>query len=421
MKKKGFIYFSLFLFLISYSCLDTPDMTVGIANMKEEPTVVSGAGSSISTEGSISLTGEIQSVGKTGKIFKKGFCWGYNENKLTDSVFLESAQVEPGLFSYILSNIRGDTTVYWQAFAGNDYGWSFGEIRITKTPPIFLESDAFRGLPHSYFASFTLKNNLYITSGYNNALYRDVWRYNAIQGWYNLPDFPGTQRRYPVAFSINDSLAYVGTGQGYEGAIFGDFYVFNGNTQDWAPTLIQTPQEMLRYGAVAFSLNNKGYVVGGKISEYELLSDVWEFSFTDSIGSLEKKKDFPTPLPNGMCFYNKNRVFVGFNNRSVENTLWEYDAVNDDWKEFPTILPTYQGGRLLINSGVMYHNKIYLLDYSNIIWELDLETKMFKQKSTLPQIFSPLTDYYMFTLDDAVYIGLGGKTFFYRYYPLWDN
>ena len=408
-----------------YSCLDTPDMTIGIANMKIEPTVASGANSPFPSDGSLLFTGEVISVGKVDKVFKRGFCWGFDAGKLTDTIFIESTNLEPDTFSYVLQNVRGDTTVYWQAFARNDHDISLGEIKSYTTPPIFTYNVgyAFTGLPRSYFTSFTLNNNLYITCGYYNIFFNDIYRFDKTNWWYNVPTFPGAARSNLVAFTI-DSLAYVGTGRATAPTIFGDFYVFNGNGNppNWNGTPIQTPAEMPRYDAVAFSLNQKGYVVGGNTGN-EVSKDVWEYSITNGIDSWRKMNDFPASFSGSLSFSNNERAFVGLGAGNLRDTLWEYNAAADSWKVFASSPTNSLGEQTIIYSGAITSDKIYLLDVANIIWELDLATGKYKQKSMLPENFPspPPPSQYMFSLGDAIYIGLGGTELFYRYYPLWDN
>jgi len=419
--KKKLIYFMFFLFPAMYSCLDTPEMAGGIPNMRKEPTVTSGENTS-SSDGILELTGTVTSVGKIGTFFKKGFRWGYSATNFTDSVFLENTDPETGDFFYQLSNVRGDTTVYWQAFARNDFGSSFGNIISYMTPPIFTYNAgySFTGAQRSDFTFFTLNNNLYFTCGYRNVFFSDINRFDKTNWWYTVPAFPGAARANLVAFTI-DSLAYVGTGRAILPNIFGDFYVFNGNAHEWNGVPIQTPTEMSRYDAVAFSLNNKGYVLGGN-SGNGVLSDVWEYSVTNGIDAWRKMNDFPYSFSGGLSFSNNERVFVGFGSNNTRDSLWEYNAAADSWKVFASSPTNSQGEQARIYSGVITHDKIYLLDVTNIIWELDLATGMYKQKSMLPEKFpSPPPSQYMFYLGDAIYIGLGVTELFYRYYPLWDN
>jgi hypothetical protein len=391
-----------------------------------EPSVVSGENTDFPTDGTLIFTGEVIASGKITYIFEKGFCWGFDAENLTDSVFLENDRLEPGSFSYQLQNARGDTTYYWRAFAKNDYGINLGEIRTYATSAIFETKNewSFPGKLRSNFTIFSLKNALYMTCGDNNSkIFSDVWRYDGNQWWNDLDDIPGNERRFPVAFTINDSLAYVGTGQGLYNSrriSYGDFYIFNGTTGRW--TEIETPAEMPRHEAVAFSLNNKGYVVGGN-TEDEIFKDVWEYSFSNGVGSWKKCNDFPSLFYGGICVYDKERVFAGFgNNSETENTLWEYDAVDDRWTKFVTTTPVdRQGGHAKIRAGQIIRDRIYLLDVANIIWELDLTTREYKQKSALPNDFPSQNEQYMFFIDDAIYFGLGGTKLFYRYYPFWDN
>jgi hypothetical protein len=392
----------------------------------EEPSVVSGEISAFPDDGALLFKGEVLSLGKINEKFEKGFYWGTDINNLTDSVLLENDHLAPGAFSYILPNARGNTIYYWRAFARNDYGRSLGTIRTYTTPVIFEAEGRFTGRLRTNFAVFTLKDVLYITCGDNNSmLFSDVCRYDKTQWWYNIDDMPGDKRRFPVAFTIDDSLAYVGTGQGLIGGSrvsYGDFYVFNGNTRTWENTPVATPPEMPRHEAVAFNLNNKGYVVGGINTEAEILSDVWEYSIQNGGGIWRKMNNFPKLFYGGISFYNEERIFAGFgSNNDTENMLWEYDTDNDQWNEFAPS-PTYpQGGHAEILSGLILRDKIYLLDVINNIWELNLSTKQYRQKSKLPSDFPPLNEQYMLSLGDIIYIGLGGTEWFYRYYPLWDN
>jgi hypothetical protein len=392
----------------------------------EQPSVVSGEISAFPADGALLFKGEILALGKINTVFEKGFYWWNTDTEnLIDSFSLENDNLEPGMFSYILPNARGNTSYSWRAFAKNDYGMSLGEIRTYTTPPIFEAEGVFTGRQRSNFTVFSLKNMLYTTCGdNNNMLFSDVWRYDKNRWWNDINDIPGSPRRYSVAFTIDDSLAYVGTGQGLNGSrrvSFGDFYVFNGNTRTWTETSIETPAEMPRHEAVAFSLNNKGYVAGGN-NESEIFSDVWEYSINDGTGSWKKMNNFPKSFSGGISFYDEEKVFAGFgNNSDTENTLWKYDAAQDQWDEF-AVSPTYShGGRAKIRSGVIIRDKIYLLDVINNIWELDLTTKQYKQKSALPKDFPPQNEQYLFSLGDFIFIGLGGTEFFYKYNPFWDN
>lgn len=420
--KKGFTYlFIPFLFPALHSCLDTPDMTVGIANTKDEPSVVSGETAYSSPDGALQFIGEVTVLGRSTDVFEKGFYWGFDAENLTDSVSLENDRSR-GRFSYLLQNARGGATYYWRAFAKNNYGISFGEIRIHATPAIFEDKGNFTGMSRSNFTVFSLKNVLYLTCGYKNKIFSDVWRYDGSRWWNDIDNIPGNERRYPVAFTINDSLAYVGTGQGIfnsQRVSYGDFYIFDRTAERW--TEIETPAEMPRHEAVAFSLNNKGYVVGGH-TEDEIFKDVWEYSLGNAAGSWKKCNDFPCLFYGGVCIYDKERVFAGFgNNNETENTLWEYNAVEDEWTEFVS-LPVYPNGNpAKIRAGQIMRNRMYLLDVNNVIWELDLTTGKYKQKSMLPKEFPPQTEQYMFLISDAIYVGLGGTSLFYKYDPFWDN
>jgi hypothetical protein len=399
-------------------------MPVGIANLKDKPTVVSGKNVDLSYDGVLIFTGELISSGKITDIFEKGFCWGVDAGNLADTVFLENKSTDPGDFFFQVQNARSNTTYYWRAFAENDFGMTLGEIRTYNTPAVFEADNEFTGKPRSNFTVFTLKNVFYMTCGYyNNAIFSDIWRYNGSRWWNDLSNIPGPERRHAVAFTINDSLAYVGTGSGIEGLYriaYGDFYRLDATARRWSE--IETPPEMPRYEAIAFGLNNKGYIVGGRSPENEAFQDMWEYSIDSGVGIWKKCNDFPNPFYAGVCIYNQERVFAGFgSNSESENILWEYNAVNDEWTEFIAPPIDRQGNPAKIRAGQIIRDKMFLLDAANIIWELDLRTKQYKQKSALPREFPLQNEQYMFSMYDVIYFGLGGTSLFYKYYPFWDN
>jgi hypothetical protein len=421
MKKQ--ITYLLFLLLPYYSCLDDQDMPGGIVNGKREPTVVTNELFEIPVEGTIRMKGDITSMGKGSNVINKGFFWGYSADTLNHVLYANNS------FSADLSNIPGDKTYYWRAFAENEYGVDSGKIVKYIAPKIWEAKEEFRSFVRWRFTYFSLNNKLYMVCGQGNAgSLSEIWEYNVSENkwWGTIENFPGEARRFPVSFTIGN-LAYVGTGQINGGAIVNDFFCFDGISRTWDKTTIipqnETEEMSKRYQAIAFGLNNKGYVIGGGSSPTRTMSDVWQFSISDDTSQWKKMNDLPAPFYGGISICNGTSAYIGFGeNVEARKILWKYIEETDSWVEFAQLPDEIEKS---VFSGVIIRDRIYIVDGDNIIWELNLSDKRWKQKMILPDFFLHSDgdggNECMFTVGNSIYIGLGFSQYFYEYRPLWDN
>jgi hypothetical protein len=419
------ITYLLFLLLTLSACLESPDMTQGIVNGKRKPTVITKDDFEIPMEGTIRMKGEITSTGK-GNLTDRGFYWGYSAGEL-DNIIYSNQNTEA--FSVDLSNLSGDKTYYWMAFAKNEFGIDSGKIVKYETPEIFEAKEEFRSFLRMRFTYFSLNNKLYIICGQGNAgSLSEIWEYNIAENkwWGTIENFPGDARRYPVSFVIGNS-AYIGTGQKAYETIFNDFFRFDGVSRTWDNQTIvpedETEEMQKRYQAIAFSLHNKGYVVGGT-SPSKNMNDVWQFFISDNnIGKWKKMNNFPVPLYGGISISNENTTYVGFSeNIESRRILWKYIEETDSWEEFVQ-LPDKIEKR--ISSGVIIQDRIYIIDVNNVIWELSIPNKIWTEKMTLPDEVQHSDEFgqCLFTTSNSnsIYVGLGFSQHFYEYHPLWDN
>jgi hypothetical protein len=426
--KYGFFYIILFLSVFQ-SCLNEPEMTSGIVNLRAEPTVVTGL-CNFPEDGTLEFEGAIMAEGRF-EVTQKGICWSLTstEPDETDNV-LFSPEISEN-FAVKISTAIGDTTYYWRAFAKNLAGIAYGTTKKIRTPVIWDEKDSFRSYTRLRFTSFYIGGKFYITCGDNYLInFRDLWEYDLRQNkwWGTNPDFPGTARRYLVSFTIGDS-AYVGTGQSAAYTLYDDFYIFNGKTKEWQTTVIHSGIGE-RYLAGAFSYDNCGYIVGGQ-ELTQMMNDVWRYKISNGTGAWEKMNNFPVPIIGGICMFNEKRVFVGFGDNSESvGKIWEYHPMSDSWTEFTT-LPSALNSVFI--SGAILENKeqntdyLYFVNGDNNIWELNLNTKAWKQKQDLPEVFlyedGSGGNQIMMTAasGSSIYIGLGYQPYFYEYHPFWDN
>ncbi len=127
-----------------------------------------------------------------------------------------------------------------------------------------------------YATAFVVNNKAYVGLGFDGNFRQDFYEYtpNAEGGtWNQVTSFIGGKRQGASAFVVNGK-AYVGFGRGNTGVVHQDLYEFNpGGSDVWVEKADLDGHA--RYSAVAVSLNDKGYIIGG-ISTASI-KDVWEY------------------------------------------------------------------------------------------------------------------------------------------------
>ena len=187
--------------------------------------------------------------------------------------------------------------------------------------------------------------------------------------WDKLGDFKGYPRTGASCFVIN-GVAYVGCGFNYELAgIAGasgrlkDFWRYDDANDDWIQ--VADFPGGVRSGAVAFSLNGKGYV-GAGFDELSLpRSDFYEFDpsygtrgkwtrIADLGYTIDQHDTTVIPRYGALAFTVKNRAFVGGGHYVSDlKDMWEYDKANNVWKQAPSL-----GGSKRQNGFAMVINDI---------------------------------------------------------------
>jgi len=408
------------------ACLESPDMTIGIVNGKEKPTVVTAPTvrvAPIPSDGNLIFQGEITSDGKA-DIIEKGFYWSTTSNDpgINDSIIQSTANTDT--FKYILHAVSGEKTYYWRAYARNSFGYDYGEVDSCHTPDIWVSRAALPADSRLFGVVFTLNNKIYMTCGqksWGGMLVSDTWEYSIGFDSWNQTDsisFPGEKRIYPTVFTIGNS-AFIGTGIG-PSTLYNDFYQFTATalTKTWR--VIATPDDFeARDFANAFSLNGKGYVIGG-VSAKGILNDVWQYDAGNNLWT--KMGDFPVSIYGGISISNNNRSFAGFGGDTDDSkrTLWEYTD-NDNWTVFAT-LPDEITSR--IYSGVIIQNTIYMVDAKKTVWALNMLDKTWKEKAHLLSKFEGTEKAQNLLTtgnSNSIFIGLEDSNYLYEYRPLWDN
>ena len=146
--------------------------------------------------------------------------------------------------------------------------------------------------------------------------------------WIELSDFEGVVRSGAVAFAIADK-GYVGTG--FDGSDrLQDFWQYDPEKNFWVQ-MADLPGPA-RNGATAFAINNRGYV-GTGFDGSEELDDFWEYD--PALNQWRQLASFGGTARYGavgMSIDGKGYVGTGFDGNDLKD-FWEYDPVNDTWTQ----------------------------------------------------------------------------------------
>lgn len=204
------------------------------------------------------------------------------------------------------------------------------------------------GSPRKDAVSFSLGTAGYLGAGEEDpgslAIPKPFWRYNpATNSWESIADFSygsfGTTSPYVNMVAMTDSdKAFVGLGydMGFQHLIMR--YDPGANTWSTSTGIGNDDPAMAVEGAVAFTINGKGYVVSGRKATNELSSKVW--SFNPATEQWSAKLDFPGSArweAVGFSIGGKGHVIGGMPCAPCSNfelnDHWEYDAANDQWTQ----------------------------------------------------------------------------------------
>lgn len=195
------------------------------------------------------------------------------------------------------------------------------------------------GVARDRALAFSIGNRGYVGLGQGTVpgTFQDFWEYDpATDTWTQKADFAGRPRHSAAGFSIGDR-GYVGTGfsadETRDGKPLKDFYEYDPETNSW--TRIADFGGSARFGAVGFSLGEKGYIGTGKRKlTGGQVSDFWEYD--PSTDTWESKATVPgPPRQHGVGFAIGDRGYVGLGWSSGHDhafeDFYEYDPSTDSW------------------------------------------------------------------------------------------
>jgi len=283
------------------------------------------------------------------------------------------------------------------------------------------------GVGRSGAVSVVIDGKAYVGTGFDGTKWlTDWWQYDPTRDfWLKQDPFPGAARTAAVAFDANGK-AYVGTGYA-DNVLYNDFYEFDpsvapGQGLQWRKV---ADYPTARYGAIAFSVGNVGYV-GTGYDEENYLKDMYKYvpgedkwSQIVSVGGSKRTYAFAFVV-NG-----KGYVGGGQNNNVLQYDLWEYNVENDSWTaklalnddtQPATNISRQQTASFVIN-GLAYLVGGASTSIDNQVWEYDPAADKWTRK----------TDFEGATRENAVGFAIGdrgyittGRASSARYDDIWQ-
>jgi N-acetylneuraminic acid mutarotase len=233
---------------------------------------------------------------------------------------------------------------------------------------------------------------------------------NLVGNWVELSDFEGVARSDAVAFAINDK-GYVALG--YDGDDrLNDIWEYDPARDYWIQKA-DFPGNA-RNGAVAFSTSTKGYV-GTGYDGYDKLSDFWEYD--PQSNAWTQVADFAGSARYGAVAFsvdNKGYVGTGYDGNYLKD-LWMYDPGTNEWSQKVSVGGSKRrdavafviNGKGYICTGI--NNGTYETDF----WEYDPGTDLWTRKRDIANVSSDNydDDYYNIARTNAVAFSAGGLGF----------
>lgn len=158
--------------------------------------------------------------------------------------------------------------------------------------------------------------------------------------WNREPDFKGGQRYGAVGFSIDDK-GYIGTGSN-NGIVYKDFWEYD-------PAFITWTQKSdlggtARTGAVGFSIGSKGYIGtgydGDGSTSIDYLKDFWEYD--PVLNQWLQKTDCSDTTRQGAVGFSiggKGYIGAGESAFGIQSDFYEYDPVANTWASKANLAP----------------------------------------------------------------------------------
>lgn len=235
----------------------------------------------------------------------------------------------------------------------------FPFVLTAQLQNFWTKKNDFGGLKRARAASFVIANHGYLFGGIDTAeiVHKDLWQYDPIaDSWTQKADLPGSVRRDAIGFALNDK-GYIGTGIDSNEATLGntlaDFWEYNPMTNAWTQKANYPGNGGQGvYFATAFSVDNKGYICGGKVGPNNYSNQLWEYK--PSLDVWTQRTNFPGGVRYQLtAFTIQNDAYVGFgaDQNIYKKDLWKYSVGTNQWSQRASLPGPERGSTVSFSIG----------------------------------------------------------------------
>lgn len=202
----------------------------------------------------------------------------------------------------------------------------------------WIKKADFEGLKRERAVAFTIGDFAFVGTGVDTAenVCNDFWKYDPfLDSWTQVASLPGVARRNAVAFTIGKK-GYVGTGFSHAESLLGvelnDFWEYNAITNQWTQKANYPSTPV--YFATGFSVQDKGYICGGKRGPNNYTSILREYD--PQTNTWSSKANFPGGVRYQLSsFVIENSAYVGLGTDQdmYRNDIWEYKPSENEWTQ----------------------------------------------------------------------------------------
>ncbi len=324
----------------------------------------------------------------------RGVCWSTTENPTTSSSKTEDGGGS-GLFSSLIEGLTANTVYYIRAYAINSEGTSYGDqLQFTTSAGVSgIRKSDFPGGERRGAVSFTIGTKVYLGLGLSSTGeiedgVNDFWEWDkATDLWTKKADYPGHSSYGAVGFSIGEK-GYIGTGSGDEGIYTNEFWEYDPVNDSWSEKA--SFPGFGRSHAVGFSIGTKGYIGTGYITYYdeiEYFNDFWEWDQTTNIWT--RKAVFGgsgRSFAVGFSIDSKGYIGTGDVNGTYLKDFWEWDPVTNQWTRKADMTGPGRSsavGFSIGSRGYIGTGDVSNSTYSRDFWEWDPVTNTWTRKADL--------------------------------------
>lgn len=175
---------------------------------------------------------------------------------------------------------------------------------------------SFQGTARYDASAFTLNDKGYIACGFDGNYLKDLWQYDPLtDSWIQKASIDGTKRSAAVSFVINNK-AYICSGNN-NGSALNDLWVYDDQTNTWTEKRKITSvsdddydddyTNIPRINGTAFTIGNYAYLATGENSA--LITNTWEYNPADDTW-LQRTAFEGSARTGAVAFTLNNRGFV---------------------------------------------------------------------------------------------------------------